>query len=189
VRRKFRRTLPRARSTFTPRDALAAAAAFAVALALAPVQRVQRLLDHPREVRVTASSFASDLARPENAFDNVPFTSWVAQGSGPATLDLTPDRPGLLRGVTLRPRRTVLMEAWHTVRVVGFDGGAVVVDREQTFPGAARDEYQYVALGPVRVDRIQLTFRDPIVELPNGTRVDPGAVNPGYGDITLDWER
>ena len=82
-----------------------------------------------------------------------------------------------------------MYETWRTVAVRVFHRGEVVAERMATFPDVGRHPDQRVDLLPVLADRVELTFRDPVAEYPDGRPLDAGTtINPGYREIRLVWE-
>jgi hypothetical protein len=145
-----------------------------------------------RALRVSASSRYtdgpdSDAYKPENAFDGDPESEWAAQGSEPASLIITPVRPGTLESIRLVARHTTLNEAWQKLDVHLSLHGQEVSVQSFSFPAAFLRSVQQVALAQVQCDRIELGFSDPVTRTPAGIHItDP--VNPGYADIGLQWK-
>jgi hypothetical protein len=91
-----------------------------------------------------------------------------------------------IRGVRLRARRTGLFEAWNVVRVVCSTHGWPSLDHTFELKSAAREGIIDVTFAePVSADRIQMEFVYPVLETPDGQRLRPDQVNPGYAEIEI----
>jgi hypothetical protein len=76
------------------------------------------------------------------------------------------------------------------VRVVCRLDGAAVFEHAYTLDGAHLAPVQTIELpAPVRADRIELHFSDPVLVTRANQRVPADAVNPGYREIKLRWAR
>lgn len=182
-------------AAFGLRDAAAGCAAVLLGggVALGGPWLAQRLGD-PDAVHIACDAVAAepqfDVA---NAFDGKLDTAWATKGwaSAPPKLTITRERARPLRRVELVARETVLMETWHTVHVAASLHGWQVLDEVFSFPEAATQRTVSLDLDLPAVDRIELTFSDPVVRYPLGDgaeRVSRDVVNPGYREIKLKWE-
>ena len=80
-------------------------------------------------------------------------------------------------------------ETWQTVHVRVYHRGQLMTEREWSFPGVGRHPDQRVDFWPVVADRVELSFRDPVREYPDGRPIDSGTtINPGYREIRFIWE-
>lgn len=127
-----------------------------------------------------------------NAFDGKLDTAWATPGwvKAPARVTITRQRARALRGVVLVARHTVLMETWHTVHLAAFDDGWQVVDRNFTVAQAATRRTNRLQLDLPPVDRVVLSFSNPVVTFPEGDAapVSPDVTNPGYSEIRMEWD-
>jgi hypothetical protein len=137
--------------------------------------------------KLTVSSDGGRELDALKAFDKDPNTAWAAAGSAPAWLAVEHRRPRRVSRVTLEARRTSLLEAWHTVRVVLYRGGQKVAEQSFSLPGAASQQVQEVRLdAPAEADRIELHFSDPVSVTLDGRTIDTRLCNPGYAEIRID---
>jgi hypothetical protein len=140
----------------------------------------------PEMPRVISASRELPNAVAANAFDGRADTAWIVNGPEPASVTLTDSRAHTLRGLRLHARRTGLFEAWQVVRVVCSTHGWPSLDRTFELKNAARDGIIDVTFAePVSADRIQLEFVYPVLETPDGRRLRPDQVNPGYTEIEI----
>jgi hypothetical protein len=140
----------------------------------------------PEIPRVITASRELPNAVAANAFDGRADTAWIVNGPEPASVTLTDSRAHPVRGLRLHARRTGLFEAWQVVRVVCSTHGWPSLDRTFELKNAARDGIIDVTFAePVSADRIQLEFVYPVLETPDGRRLSPDQVNPGYTEIEI----
>lgn len=135
-------------------------------------------------IRILASASTSP---PENAFDNDPNTAWISADPGAATLVVEFDRPVTLHGFVLEPRVTRVNECWQSIKLRLLNGGQTMYTGALHFPHAASDPQESILFRPVAVDRIEMWFSDPVLTFPDGRRVPPDQVNPGYREIQMLW--
>jgi hypothetical protein len=67
-----------------------------------------------------------------------------------------------------------------------FPGRPPAVQQKFEIPNAVRERAAEIRFAqPVTVDRLEMEFFDPVLELADGQRVPPALVNPGYAEIEL----
>jgi hypothetical protein len=121
-----------------------------------------------------------------SAFDGRADTAWIVNGPEPATITVAEGRATMIRGLRLHARKTGLFEAWQVVRVACFSRGWPSLDRTFELKNAAKEGIIDVTFAePVSADRIQLDFVYPVLETPDGQRLRPEQVNPGYTEIEI----
>lgn len=136
---------------------------------------------------VSASHQYNNDFAPEKAFDGDESTCWVTTSNVEPTLTIKPTPAKTLSGIELNARQSALLETWHRVRIVGFVGERVVLDKSVRLPDAARKDPQTIAVPPTYVDRIELHFAEPVLEKIDGSRLAPIDVSPGYREIRCQW--
>jgi hypothetical protein len=150
-------------------------------------------LGDPDAVRVTADAVAAgaqfDVAR---AFDGKLDTAWASPGWAPTSprVTVTREQARALGGIEFVARETVLLETWQTVHVAAYEDGWSVLDRTFPLPNAATKRTVRLDLDLPPVDRVELTFSDPVVTFPNGAGepVSRDITNPGYSEIRMEWK-
>jgi hypothetical protein len=121
-----------------------------------------------------------------HTLDGRPDTVWHVNGPDPARLTILLPAPRSVRGLRLHARRTKLLEAWHQVNLSCYLADWPAVQQTIGLPNAARQSATEIKFAePVTLDRVEMEFFDPVVELPDGQRVPPELVNPGYAEIEL----
>jgi hypothetical protein len=140
----------------------------------------------PDKSRVITASRELPNGPAISAFDGRDDTAWAVNGPEPASITIADGRAKVIRGVRLRARRTGLFEAWNVVRVVCSTHGWPSLDHTFELKSAAREGIIDVTFAePVSADRIQLEFVYPVLETPDGQRLRPDQVNPGYAEIEI----
>jgi hypothetical protein len=124
----------------------------------------------------------------EMAFDNDARTEWSAKGGGSATLSLTPSEPRSIQTLTFVSRLTNLLECWKQINIKLYRNNMLVSEQTVTLQNATVQRVQTIAIQPIQVDRIELSFSDPVTTTLTGGTVDPAAVNPGYTEIFIGWQ-
>jgi hypothetical protein len=185
ARPSIRRARPPARWTIgeTAVACLAVAVGGSVALAARAIRdRVAAATGVP-----TAVSSRSDVNHPAgHTVDGRRDTVWHVNGPDPARLTIILPAPRTIRGLRLHARRTKLLEVWQQVNLSCFLADWPAVQRKIAMPNAARQSAIEITLPqPVTLDRVEMEFFDPVVELPDGQPVPPQLVNPGYAEIEL----
>jgi hypothetical protein len=124
----------------------------------------------------------------DKAFDGKPATFWAAYGATPVRLTIDLGNPRQVAGLRLHARVTSLREAWHTVRATATLGEWFATDETIAMPQAStQDVVEARFKKPVRLDHLELTFSDPVLDLLAGGKVTPNVVNPGYTEIEIIW--
>jgi hypothetical protein len=179
-------TLPSlaARASFPPRQALAGFLVLLVFAAVPSYPPLRTWLKGRPTLHVSASASSEG---PENAFDDDLTTSWVAIGSGPATLNVELSRPAAIHGLALEPRMTSLNECWQHLVLTLFKDGRQVYNADFDFAGAAKDPQMMITFPSVPVDRIEMRFSNPVLTTYGGGHVKADQVNPGYREIQIMW--
>jgi hypothetical protein len=140
----------------------------------------------PDKPRVVTASRELPNAPAAHAFDGRADTAWIVNGPEPASITISNSRASMVRGVRLHARRTGLFEAWRVVRVACSSHGWPSLDHTFELKNAAREGIIDVIFAePVSADRIQLEFVYPVLETPDGQRLRPEQVNPGYTEIEI----
>jgi hypothetical protein len=170
---------------------LAGVAAFTAGTCCRPLIASIRLALHPPlKVSVSASRPSDPAHAPTFAFDENPLTEWAAAGSDPITLIVVPAHPSALKRVELDARAGGLFEAWEFVRVELYESGRRVFARDFNIPQAADQSVVTLKLPDgVGADRVEFHFDKPVTKLHDGRRVEASAVNPGYREIRLTWDK
>jgi hypothetical protein len=146
---------------------------------------------HPPGVcyHIVASSCIDSAHPVSQAFDGRPDTAWVpvTQERDLAALTIIPTRAASLEAMTFTPRFISLVEGWHKVEIVYYLQGSIVSRQEHVAPDAPRLRRWQPALIPVRTDRIDLFFTEPITETPCGDKLDKQQVRPSLAEVELFW--
>jgi hypothetical protein len=194
MRRRTRTTQRRAlgRSTRPPArwtigEAALACLAVAVGGAVAVATRAVRERVLAATASPTALASRSDEAHPAaHAVDGKRDTVWHVNGPDPARLTILLPAPRTVRGVRLHARRTKLMEVWQQVNLSCFLADWPAIQQKIGLSNAARQNATEITFAePVRLDRLEMEFFDPVVERGDGERVPPQLLNPGYAEVEL----
>ncbi len=187
-RRRWRRE-PNAGPRFSLPLALLACAGAAVGGAVAfAVPQIRQQFGGDDKLHLVPSRVADPEHLAPHAFDGRSDTAWMVNGPEPATLSIETSRPRLIRGLRLHARKTSLRETWHTVHLSAFLNNWLAHDHVHALPDASRNDAEDLIFPrPLKIDRMLLTFTDPVVETLAGGRVGADAVNPGYTEIEILW--
>jgi hypothetical protein len=168
-------------------QALAACLAIATGVAIALGGRAvrDRLAGHLLPPTAAASRNAAGYPS-ENAIDGRLDTDWHVDGLEPARLTVRLPAPRKLRGVRFHARQTALFEAWRQVNVACSLADWPALEKKFAMPDAARRDVTEIHFPkPIWIDRLDMQFFDAVLERPDGRRVEPQSVNPGYAEVEL----
>lgn len=121
------------------------------------------------------------------AFDGDRATSWAANGGTTAVLSVVPSRPATLKRMEFDSRETSLWECWRTIELRYSLRGQPISVQTFDLPDAESKGMQAITPAPVKADRVDIHFSNPVTETPNGATVPADRVNPGYKEIRMEW--